>query len=97
MPETTFSSSPARCELDPTPPPQLPNGLGHYFLPNCASFKVEWALDPHSDFVGGSNMFSAWSARRELIEQELEWGLVHGTGASSSMYAGVALLRRGES
>ncbi len=48
-------------------------------------------------FVGGSNMFSAWSARRELIERELEYALVHGTGASSSMYAGVAVLRRGES
>jgi acetyl-CoA C-acetyltransferase len=47
-------------------------------------------------FVGGSNMFSAWSARRELIERELEYGLVHGTGASSAQYAGVAVLRRGE-
>ncbi|MEK6676159.1 MAG: hypothetical protein AABZ47_10960 [Planctomycetota bacterium] len=27
--------------------------LGHYFLPNCASFKVEWALDPRNSFVSG--------------------------------------------
>ncbi len=47
-------------------------------------------------FVGGSNMFSAWSARRELIERELDYALVHGTGASSSQYAGIAVLRRGE-
>jgi acetyl-CoA C-acetyltransferase len=46
-------------------------------------------------FVGGSNMFSAWSARRELIKRELEYGLVHGTGASSAQYGGVAILRRG--
>jgi acetyl-CoA acetyltransferase len=46
-------------------------------------------------FVGGSNMFSAWSARREMIQKELEFGLVHGTGASSSQYGGVVILRRG--
>lgn len=42
-----------RSQLDPLPPPTLPNALNHYLLPRCASFKVEWALDPHSDFVGG--------------------------------------------
>jgi type II secretory pathway pseudopilin PulG len=50
----------ARSALDPTPPadlrdlnsnPMLP--LGQYFLPNCASFKVEWALDPRSELVAG--------------------------------------------
>ena len=43
----------ARGELDPTPPPQYSDRLGQYFVPNCASFKVEWALDPDSEFVGG--------------------------------------------
>ncbi|MBU0718463.1 MAG: hypothetical protein KJ749_09470, partial [Planctomycetes bacterium] len=43
----------ARSQLDLTPPPQLADRLANYFLPNCASFKVEWALDPNSDFVGG--------------------------------------------
>ena len=43
----------ARSRLDPTPPPLLVDRLGHYFLPHCASFKVEWALDLDSDFVGG--------------------------------------------
>lgn len=43
----------ARSRLDPTMPPQLGNRLGHYFLPNCASFKVEWALDRDSEFVNG--------------------------------------------
>ncbi len=31
--------------VDPTPPYTQSKRLGHYFLPNCASFKVEWALD----------------------------------------------------
>ncbi len=36
-----------RSQLDPQPPVSLRTRLGHYFLPNCASFKVEWALsDP---------------------------------------------------
>ena len=52
----------ARSRLDPTPPPLLltdePSGrkfygMGHQLLPRCASFKVEWALDPHSKFVSG--------------------------------------------
>lgn len=42
-----------RSKLDLTPPAQLAKRLGHFFLPGCASFKVEWALDPHSEFVGG--------------------------------------------
>ncbi len=49
-----------RSVLDPTPPPGRTNAsgdlvdpLGHSFLPNCASFKVEWTLDPRSEFVGG--------------------------------------------
>ncbi|MGD2108016.1 MAG: type II secretion system protein [Phycisphaerae bacterium] len=43
----------ARSQLDPTPPAACAERLGHYLLPNCASFKVEWTLDPHSEFVGG--------------------------------------------
>jgi hypothetical protein len=43
----------ARSQLDITPPPALADRLGHYALPNCASFKVEWSLDPRSAFVGG--------------------------------------------
>jgi acetyl-CoA acetyltransferase len=46
-------------------------------------------------FVGGSNMFSAWSARRELIRRGLDYALVHGTGASSSQYGGAVVLKRG--
>ena len=34
-----------RSRLDLRPPPQVAERLGHYFLPRCASFKVEWALD----------------------------------------------------
>jgi len=47
-------------------------------------------------FVGGSNMFSCESARRQLIEKGLDYGLVHGTGASSAQYGGVFILKRGE-
>ena len=32
----------ARSHLDPRPPTGLQHRLAHYFLPNCASFKVEW-------------------------------------------------------
>lgn len=43
----------ARSELDTTPPPTLASRLGQYMLPNCASFKVEFSLNPRSDFVAG--------------------------------------------
>jgi len=42
-----------RSRLDVTPPPALATRLGHYLLPNCASFKVEWTLDPRSSLVAG--------------------------------------------
>lgn len=42
-----------RSMLDMTPPPLYADRLGHYMLPNCASFKVEWSLNPRSDFVSG--------------------------------------------
>lgn len=42
-----------RSQMDASPPPLYGNRLGHYFLPNCASFKVEWTLDPRSEFVAG--------------------------------------------
>ena len=43
----------ARSELDLTPPPTVAYAVNQFFLPSCASFRVEWALDPHSEFVGG--------------------------------------------
>ena len=46
-------------------------------------------------FVGGSNMFSCWSARRELINRELERGLVQGSGSTVGQYASVMVLERG--
>jgi acetyl-CoA C-acetyltransferase len=42
-------------------------------------------------FVGGSNMFSCWSARRELINRQLDRGLIHGTGSTIAQY-GVAMV-----
>ena len=42
-----------RSQLDVAPPAVLARRLGHYFIPNCASFKVEWSLDPRSEFVSG--------------------------------------------
>jgi hypothetical protein len=40
----------ARSELDVTPPSVLAGRSGAYFLPNCASFKVEWTFaDPVLD------------------------------------------------
>ncbi len=43
----------ARSRLDPAPPALFATRIGHYLLPNCASFKVEWTLDPRSEFVAG--------------------------------------------
>ncbi len=43
----------ARSLLDPAPPALYADRLAHYMLPRCASFKVEWALNPRSHFVGG--------------------------------------------
>lgn len=45
-------------------------------------------------FVGGSNMMSTWSTMREMKARDFEHGLVHGTGASLSMYGGVIVLER---
>ncbi len=45
-------------------------------------------------FVGGSNMMSAWSIMRELRARNLEHGLVHGTGASLSIYGVAIVLER---
>lgn len=45
-------------------------------------------------FVGGSNMMSAWSVMRELRGKNLEHGLVHGTGASLSIYGVAMVLER---
>ena len=47
-------------------------------------------------FVGGSNMFSCWSARREMIARELARGLVHGTGSTVAQYGVAMTLERGE-
>jgi type II secretory pathway pseudopilin PulG len=43
----------ARSKLDPAPPALYANRIGDYLLPNCASFKVEWTLNPRSEFVAG--------------------------------------------
>lgn len=42
-----------RSRLDLTPPAPLGPRLAHYCLPGCASFKVEWALDPRGELVAG--------------------------------------------
>lgn len=43
----------SRSLLDSNPPAMMANRMGSYFLPHCASFKVEWSLDPRSPFVNG--------------------------------------------
>ncbi len=45
-------------------------------------------------FVGGSNMMSTWSAMRELRGRNLEHAVIHGTGASLSMYGVAIVLER---
>ena len=50
---TNQPMSMTRSQLDTSPPMMVSNRMGAYFLPNCASFKVEWSLDPDSPFVRG--------------------------------------------
>ncbi len=45
-------------------------------------------------FVGGSNMFSCWSARRELIDRGMHRGLIHGTGSTIGQYGSVMIIER---
>lgn len=47
-------------------------------------------------FVGGSNMFSMWSARREMINREVPLALVHGTGAINACFGGAVVLELDE-
>jgi len=42
--------------------------------------------------VGASNIMSAWSARRELINRKLKTALVHGTGSTMAQYTGCFIL-----
>lgn len=47
-------------------------------------------------FVGGSNMFSMWSARREMINRQVPLALVHGTGAINACFGGAVVLELDE-
>jgi acetyl-CoA C-acetyltransferase len=46
-------------------------------------------------FVGGSNIMSCWSARREMIERGFLRGAVHGTGSTVAQYGVAFVLERG--
>jgi sterol carrier protein 2 len=43
-------------------------------------------------FVGGSNMFSMWSARREMIKRQMPLALIHGTGAINAVFGGAIIV-----
>ncbi len=43
----------SRSFLDTSPPALIAERLGHYFIPFCSTFKVEWTFDPRAAFVGG--------------------------------------------
>ena len=43
-------------------------------------------------FVGGSNMFSTWSARREMLRRQVPLALIHGTGAINAVFGGAVVL-----
>ncbi len=53
MPYAQWRHPFARSRLDPSPPALYANRIGDYLLPSCASFKVEWTLNPRSEFVAG--------------------------------------------
>lgn len=46
-----FTKPHARSLVDPAPPPNVAFAVNQHILPNCATFKVEWCLDPASTFV----------------------------------------------
>jgi len=43
--------------------------------------------------VGASNIMSAWSARKELIDRNLKTALVHGTGSTIAQYTACEILQ----
>ncbi|HET6923532.1 MAG TPA: thiolase family protein [Anaeromyxobacteraceae bacterium] len=43
-------------------------------------------------FVGGSNMFSMWSARREMLKRQMPLALIHGTGAINAVFGGAIVV-----
>lgn len=47
-------------------------------------------------FVGGSNMFSMWSLRREMINRQMPLGLLHGTGAINAVFGGAMVVELDE-
>jgi acetyl-CoA acetyltransferase len=47
-------------------------------------------------FVGGSNMFSMWSARREMVNRQMPLALVHGTGAINAVFGGAMVIELDE-
>jgi len=47
-------------------------------------------------FVGGSNMFSMWSCRREMINRKAPLGLVHGTGGINAVFGGAIVVELDE-
>jgi len=42
--------------------------------------------------VGASNIMSAWSARKELIDRQLKTALVHGTGSTIAQFTACMIL-----
>ena len=56
----TYGAAPAfwlaRSHLDTQPPPTGAHRLGHYFVPHCASFKVEWT--PNEISGGGGDLLA---------------------------------------
>ena len=59
-----------RSRLDLQPPATLASRLGHYFVPGCASFKVEWALDLRAFPEIG---FNTVPGNPDSAPQELVW------------------------
>lgn len=47
------SPRPKRTRFDETPPVRYADSLGTSLLPGCASFKIEWCLNPRSEYVDG--------------------------------------------
>lgn len=61
----------SRSQMDLTPPAQLADRIGHYFLPKCASFKIEWTISGKFE-IGGTTIRWHDPAKASLPPTDLE-------------------------
>jgi prepilin-type N-terminal cleavage/methylation domain-containing protein len=71
-----------RTRMDLQPPPQVAGRMAHYFIPHCASFKVEWTVD-HPDIANLGLQNVVWldpgrvdsQGQEEALDELVDLGL----------------------